>query len=176
MRKTYIIGIDPGLSGGLAILSSVGPPMVTKMPIKEISGMKRPSPFDINHWITSYSMPFKRMIFIEKSLPIVGSKRGMQQIQTTEQNYGFLLGVLSQLNDINEINVKDWQKEMLGDMPRCMTTKEASIAKCQEMYNPSLLLPTSRSTKPHDGIADALMIATYGQRLLNKNKKETTNA
>lgn len=42
----------------------------------------------------------------------------------------------------------------------------ASIKKAQELFPDVSLLASDRCKRPHDGLADALLIAEYGRRRL----------
>lgn len=45
-------------------------------------------------------------------------------------------------------------------------TKATSLNAAKRLYPKEDFLPTKKSEKPHDGIVDALLIATYGKRKL----------
>ena len=65
-----------------------------------------------------------------------------------------------------EVNPKTWQKVIFQDIKGAdMSTKDASIEYCRRTYPEQTLLPTPRCSKKHDGMADALCIASYAARV-----------
>lgn len=64
-----------------------------------------------------------------------------------------------------EVNPKTWQKVIFQDIKGAdMSTKDASIEYCRRMYPEQTLLPSPRCSKKHDGMADALCIASYAAK------------
>ena len=62
------------------------------------------------------------------------------------------------------LNPKDWQKEMhLGIRGKHDDTKTASIEACRRLF-PKVALMPNKNGKPHDGVADALLMAEWGRR------------
>lgn len=56
-----------------------------------------------------------------------------------------------------------WQREMHRGTP-AGDTKQRSIVAAQRLFPRVSLLPTERSRRPNDGLADALLISEYGPR------------
>ena len=96
-----------------------------------------------------------------------------QPLFGTKGNFanGFSYGVIRTLVRLSElphieVNPKTWQKEIFKDIRGAdMSTKEASIEYCKRRFPNETLLPTPRCSKKHDGLADALCIASYAARL-----------
>ena len=141
-----IMGIDPGWSGGVAVIdkegnaSARGFTKATKRDIYEIIWDQASCRFD-THSIS--------MCYIEKvhSMP----KQGVASSFKFGHNYGFLRGVITALNiPFTEVSPQKWQGA-LG----CRTggDKNVTKTKAQQLY-PSI--------KITHAIADALLIATYG--------------
>jgi hypothetical protein len=57
-----------------------------------------------------------------------------------------------------------WQRVML---PNCAKgdTKPAALAKAKQLWPAETWLATNRSTKPHDGLVDAALIAEFGRTM-----------
>jgi len=138
----YFLGIDPGISGGLAIVNSLGE-------LSDAVGFKNLTETDINDWMLAY--PYSLAV-LEKvhSMP----KQGVKSTFTFGQSYGLLRGVLVANNLKREfVPPQVWQKA-LG----CMTKGDKNVtkAKAQELF------PNRKITH---AIADACLIAEYARRL-----------
>ena len=148
----YIMGIDPGFSGALAVLDDdLNLEFVMDMPIIMV-GKKRE--LDESKLSTIFSRWRLRpmTIGIEKSqtMPnqgIVSSGRYMA-------SYGFLRGLcMGNGLPYHLIRPQSWKKAMMPDMGK---DKGASIQKVTQLY------PELRLTRVKDhGIADAILIARY---------------
>lgn len=77
-------------------------------------------------------------------------------------NLGFIEGVI-RANDIpyQLVPPQTWKKEFSLN-----SDKQKSIEVCQKLFPDVNLLPTERSRKPSDGIAEALLMAEYARRKL----------
>ena len=105
---------------------------------------------------------------------IVGFEIGQRQpLFGTKGNFanGYSYGVLKTVARISgirniEVNPKTWQKVIHKDIRGAdMSTKEASIEYCRRMFPEQTLLASKRCTKKDDGMADALCIASYINRI-----------
>jgi hypothetical protein len=90
-------------------------------------------------------------------------------------NFGWIVGVLEAMLVSYEIpytkvKPKEWQKEMwqgipLQKKPNGRTdTKAMSLLAAKRLFPNEDLTATERSVKPHDGKADALLLAEYCKR------------
>jgi hypothetical protein len=71
--------------------------------------------------------------------------------------------------DFIAVGVSEWQRKMLGRVPRGMT-KKAALAKARKCWPEEKWLANERCRTPHDGIVDAVLIAQYTcDRLKNTN-------
>jgi len=134
-----ILGIDPGQSGGIALLGEITP-MASKMPDTEK---------DIFDLLDSYD---GNRAYIEAVHAMPG--QGVSSCFKFGRNYGFLRGCLIALGiPFETVTPQKWQKA-LG----CLShgDKNVTKAKAQELF-PSLKVTHST--------ADALLIALYGSRL-----------
>jgi Holliday junction resolvasome RuvABC endonuclease subunit len=150
-----IIGIDPGVSGGMAF-SIVGKHI-------ETFPFEKATEADVVDWI-KYREYDGTHAFIERvsSSP----QMGVVSAFTFGKSYGFLRGILTGLGiPYEEVTPATWQKAM-----GCLTKgdKNVSKARCQQLF------PQVKATH---AIADAVLIAEYGRRLINQRNgnKETAN-
>lgn len=150
-----IIGIDPGLHGGVATAVGVFP-----MPIIGET-KKQVCPITLAGRIRQLEYKAKDkggVVYIEK----VGARPG--QGVTSMYNFGYgcgtVYGVFATLGyTVRFVTPQKWKKVVLGtSFPH---DKDGAIQYCRCRHpNTDLILPKHRT--PHDGIADALCIYDYG--------------
>lgn len=158
---TYIIGIDPGIKGGVGVLDTYENLFVYdkfSMPLNrpriDTTGLSRRLEFFGGSGIA----------YVEKQ-HVRGNQGGNFTIGV---NYGRILAVLEMLHiPYTEVDPKTWQSRMLAaELYQCNgDTKEAAIMYC---HNQGWNVPrrSGRSDSPfNDGISDALVIAAYGTEL-----------
>ena len=158
MSKIYI-GIDPGKSGGIAIILE-DEVKVTPM----ILAGKDVDVGAVAHWIgyITNNYPTTVIACIEKvhSMP----KQGV----ASSFKFGFVTGVMHGIIrtlgiPLHMVTPQAWKKRILAGTPK---DKDAAIDFCRRVYPNVNLLATERSRVPHSGIADALCIAKYAQETL----------
>ena len=143
--KTYI-GIDPGKSGALALLTEDG--QCTVVPFQESA---------YTAILKAASGP-SSVCCLEKVGAMPG--QGVVSMFNFGHNLGYIEGLL-QAFDIpyQLVPPQTWKKEF------CVTSdKNTSIEVCRKLFPHVCLLPTSRSRKPSDGMAEAILIAEYARR------------
>lgn len=160
----YYIGIDPGYTGAIAIISKNTVIDVIDMPLtiikkgtKKIVNLKRVDEVKKRidgKFLYNFLKKYKKVfVTIEhaQSMP----DQGEVSIFNYAEGYGRVLGVLDSLGiDFHEVNSSVWKNKMkLND------DKKLSISKCLEYF------PDSKSyvnlVKYH-GRAEALLLAKYG--------------
>lgn len=144
-----ILGIDPGLSGGMVVLSRTGEVVLVVPFIKY-------TPHDIAGYLEPLDID---QAFLEgvNAFP----KQGVTSVFKFGTNYGWWQGVLTVLQiPFQRVYPLKWQTAM-----NCRTggNKNISKARAQELF-PAL--------KVTHAIADALLIAEYGRRQENKQPTE----
>lgn len=76
------------------------------------------------------------------------------------RNFGFILGLLTAFRIPYElVRPQKWKKEF-----SCTSDKNTSIEVAQRMFPGVDLRRTPKCQKPHDGIAEALLMASYAKR------------
>lgn len=151
-----ILGIDPGITGGLAVLNAHGTfGWGCRTPV--LQGKKRE--YDIPSMCsvlmraaTDYE---EILIGIEKvhSLP----RDGRVGAFSFGRGYGLWLGLLTGLAlPYIEITPQRWQAKMLAGLPRGPHTKTSAVRAAQARF-PSIPI----TAKADWGIADAALIAEY---------------
>lgn len=143
--KTYI-GIDPGKSGALALLTEDG--QCTVVPFHERA---------YTEILKAASGP-SSVCCLEKVGAMPG--QGVVSMFNFGHNLGYIEGLL-QAFDIpyQLVPPQTWKKEF------CVTSdKNTSIEVCRKLFPHVCLLPTARSRKPSDGMAEAMLLAEYARR------------
>lgn len=152
------IGIDPGKSGGIAVISSLDNTQIDVFPMP-IAGNEIDM-HAIYVRLKKHCLGYPMAGYIEK----VGAmpKQGV----TSMFSFGFTTGALHAILACLEIpryivTPQEWKKEILIGTAK---DKAAAIEYCIKAYPGVNLLATERSKVCHDGMADALCIATYAKK------------
>lgn len=161
-----ICGIDPGKHGALFLLTPEGrcyTDIAGTVPvIKKTKKVKEKIDYPMLHAAWSGALTYADEIFLERVSAMPG------QGVTSMFNFGYIAGfmysmALSSGKKVTFVRPQEWKKEMdlIGaekeESPR-MASK--LLPKC------AILWPL----KKHEGIAEAALIALYGQRLRLKEK------
>jgi len=164
-------GIDPGLSGGLAVIASDGSLYKIAMPTITFGNTKdnsKKTEIDRKGVLSFLQLfPAHTHVVIEKQEAF----RGQDIVSgcTICKNYGMLLMALTVARFyITEVSPGDWQayfgivsvKKGGGK-----TTKQQAYKIAQAKYPNVDFRKSERARTPHDGMVDATLIATYCQSL-----------
>ncbi len=145
-----IMGVDPGKHGGLALI--VGPQaFAQQIPLagKELDLS------ELAVWIKGWEPD---VAYVERvhAFP----KQGVTSVFTFGKVYGSILGVLGALGiRVELVEPTEWKKVVLAGTTK---DKDAAIDYARRAYPGTSLIPEGKRT-PHDGLADAICIATYGK-------------
>lgn len=86
--------------------------------------------------------------------------QGVTSMFSFGENFGFIQGVLSSFGIPFElVHPRKWKKEF-----SITSDKNTSIEVCKRLFPDVSLLPTDRSRKESDGMAEALLMAEYARR------------
>ena len=141
------IGIDPGKSGALAVISDDGAVSVV--------------PFDTDTYVATLRyVPGQTRAVLEHVTAM--PKQGVTSMFHFGENFGYIKGLL-EANGIpyELVRPQKWKKEfgITGD-------KNSSIAVCKRLFPGVSLRRTERCRKDDDGMAEALLMAEYARRRL----------
>ena len=141
------IGVDPGASGSLAVINGDGE-VVSLIPFDEKEYKS------ILYGISV--MPCSAVVEHVGAMP----KQGVSSTFKFGQNFGFILGLMTAFEIPFElVRPQKWKKEF-----SCTSDKNTSIAVAQRLFPKADLRRTPRCSKPHDGHAEALLMAEYCRR------------
>lgn len=165
-----IMGVDPGLNGGVAFLNDNGRLLhYQRMPIKPVmhDGKKTAKRIiDIAQVAAMVAKMEPTQVYVEQvhAMP----QQGITSTFTFGMGYGMILGLVYALDAIMEtrlVTPQRWQGFLYGKGYRQdLEPKGRALAKFSELW-PSLV----EENVTHDGIVDAILIAEYGRRQLNLN-------
>lgn len=153
-----IIGIDNGLDGGLCAISTFDGAIIakTRMPTLQMSKKKEVDIRQVNYWIQGLHTSFE--LAIEEPL---AHAKSSQAVRSMAISFGKLLGMAeSHHYDVKRVSVHKWQKHLLGRVPKGKT-KEFALELAEQLAPDENWLASGRCRKPHDGMIDAYLIATY---------------
>jgi crossover junction endodeoxyribonuclease RuvC len=151
-----VLGIDPGLDGGLAFIGD-GLFDIMTMPILENDKGRELDEEAIASIIKQYQNGIILAV-VEKvhSMP----KQGVRSTFTFGMGYGQIKGILAALAIPRElVRPQEWQRTILKGYPE---GSEAIVAS--QLFPGRDFRKSQRSKKPHSGILDAVLIAEYGRR------------
>jgi len=147
-----VVGIDPGLKGGLAlIVSEAGQAFAEQMPIAGRSIDVAELALFLRGWGPD-------VVYIEKVGPM--PKQGVVSTFTFGEGYGLVKGAIIALGyRLELVAPQTWKAQVLAGTKK---DKEAAVDYCRRAY-PSVRLVPEQCRVAHDGMADALCLAEYGR-------------
>lgn len=158
MNRVFI-GIDPGKNGGIAVIDKVEylPHRVNMTRVYSDEILLKTVRF-----ITTVAKDFDDDIIccLEKVGAMPG--QGVVSMFNFGKSYGYIKGVLEAFGiPYQEVPPQRWKKEF-----GLTSDKTASVEVCRRLFPDVNLLATPRCKKPHDGMAEALLMAEYARRKL----------
>lgn len=144
----HVIGIDPGKSGGFAIINGDGAvafPWDDRSFVDEMCGI---------------ILSDVGIAVVEKVSAMPG--QGVTSMFTFGKSAGFIEGVLSACGiPYQLVPPQKWKKEYsLG------SDKKKAVEVCEHLFPTVSLYRTKKCTTKHDGMAEALLMAEYARRLI----------
>lgn len=157
------LGIDPGITGAVAIITKKGKIKIFDTPATKIkkgkSNRNEYLPVEMSNLIKRIINKYgvqKCHLAIEKvhSMP----KQGVASTFSFGRGYGIWLGIIAALNiSSSDITPQEWKKEIM----KGMSDKDAARIKAQQLFPKYAHL---LNLKKHIGRADSLLIAEYARR------------
>jgi len=142
-------GIDVGIHGALGLLDEEARVIATYT-LPHLGKL-----LDIVGVSTILRDAAPNYVILETQQPF--PKQGAVSTGRLMREFGNLEAILQVMSIPHRlVRPQDWKRAILKGMPK---GKEASVLYCQRRWPDQSLLPTERSRKPSDGIADALCMA-----------------
>lgn len=170
------IGIDNGLTGALVAISDhPGPPIaMIPMPLKAKAKGNEVDAGAVWNWL--YHDCGWKLDQITVILETPGKQGARFRGKDGEMRSGGSLALCSMWDSFGAIRgvleshgirhhriaPQTWQKAMLGSVEKGQT-KPAALAKARQLWPYETWLATPRSTKPHEGMIDAALIAEFAR-------------
>lgn len=150
------IGIDPGMKGGVAFTCNEKKHYAA-FPMPQTRRQLCDLLYSIKALYDQDTI--KAVVECVHSMP----KQGVASTFKFGKGYGEVLGILAALGvEIHEPTPQAWKKLMLAGTDK---GKDASIQVAENMF-PDIQLVLKGCRKPHDGMAEALLMAEYGRLTL----------
>lgn len=147
------IGVDPGKDGTLAILRYRDEPVLVPFNEEEYATWLRRLSL-----LTRNGIDGSVFCVVEHVNAMPG--QGVTSCFSFGQNFGFILGLLTAFCIPYElVRPQKWKKEF-----SCTSDKNTSIEVAQRLFPGVDLRRTPQCRKPHDGKAEALLIAEFCRR------------
>ena len=162
------VGLDPGMTGGLAAVDSSGK-LLSVIAMPRVNGSTGPQDY---HAIKEWFAEMKKLGKVEAALERISVRpgEGVKSKLTAGTNWGFLKGMLVAINArYVEPTPQAWKK--LLALPKRSGKerkkgKEDAVVLATQLF-PGINLTPGRKRVPHDGMADAVLIAEYARRTLS---------
>jgi crossover junction endodeoxyribonuclease RuvC len=154
MGKIYV-GIDPGLKGGIAVITEGI--LTSLLPMPGEAGLR-----EFLQSLSEAGKTIPPMVVLEKSQPM--PKQGVSSVFSYGVGYGIILGMLIYGRiPYHLVRPAVWKSTMLAGEPD-KKDKGTSIRVVERIFPDVELVPRG-CRKPADGLAEALLMAEYGRRL-----------
>lgn len=153
-----ILGIDPGITGGIAIISDHGI-MLEPMPLTEKG--------EVDAEKLWHLIPFNEIKCAYVEEPFAMPKAGAASMLKFGMTVGIVHGVLACCDGMPFVRVRpqEWQKNIYRDCPKKLKGKERSVWSFERIF-PGLDAIAPGCRKLHMGMVEAALIAHYGRRLM----------
>ena len=155
-----IVGIDNGLDGGLCAISAHNGLIIDKraMPTFKRSGKREIDVKTIYEWIADLNT--EPLIAVEEPLRHAKSSQAMRSMGIS---YGKILGMSESHGwEVRPIQVSEWQKAVLGKVPKSLT-KVFALREATRLAPEENWVKSDRCSTPHDGMVDAYLIGCYAR-------------
>lgn len=147
---SVFVGIDPGKSGAMAIISTDKQPFVRVVPFDEREYA------EVLRFYQEYDKIGGSVVERVNAMP----GQGVSSMFSFGENYGFIQGLLTAYNIPFElVTPRVWKKEF-----GVTSDKNTSIAVAKRLFPDVSLKRTERCKKDDDGISEALLMAEYARR------------
>ena len=162
------LGIDPGLSGGLAVVSDDRIQVKIAMPTISLTTKEGITKTEIDRQgVLSFLkiLPEHTHVVIEEQLAY--RSQNITASCTICKNYGIILMALTVAHMyITEVPPDVWQEHFgIVSVKKAggKTTKEQALMIAEEFFPKTDFRKSARARKAHDGIVDAILISIYCQ-------------
>ena len=167
-----IVGIDPGLDGGIAMMEG-SRLVIEQMPTtggtrRSIDAGRLSMQFAA--WMLDEGIEHA---FLERVGAMTG--QGVTSMFSFGEGYGVIKGVLSALHiSYSLVSPQKWQNAI--GVAKSKDTKGAAATRAAQLFPGVDFRASARCRKPHDGMVDAALIAAYGVRVVGSGSNYREDA
>jgi hypothetical protein len=162
--RRITVGIDNGLTGGLVALSEGNLVQQLALPVRDgdlCAG-------EFIRRIQGLGYPYQLTIVIEEPGKFAP---GVYALCSTWKIFGQMTGALTAAGySYQTVAPRSWQAKMLGKIPKGQT-KQFALDCYVRTFDRQPPTKSDKSKKPHDGIVDAALIASYAERYLCRDEE-----
>lgn len=156
MSGDLILGIDPGLSGALALVDAVSGELVAlfDMPVFSLSSGHKIDEYKLARLVDEFG-PRVIEAWVEQITPRPG--QGVVGVKTSAVGYGLVRGVVvANFIPLHDVAPASWKRAMKvsGDKDEARQAATSYFPKSADRW----------PLKKHDGRAEAALIAAFGRR------------
>lgn len=156
--QKIILGIDPGLNGGMCFLDEDGK-IVTLMKTPVIGGRD----YDIQEMDRAIEEHAPTYAWIEQQVAMPG--QGLSSTLQTGKGFGILLGLMAARKIPHQVVMaRQWQTKMFTGINGKLDTKEKSIVSAKRLFPTADFRRSALARIPDDGLTDAANIAECARR------------
>lgn len=168
------IGLDPGLNGGIAILTDD----TIELHIMPLIGEKDYDIQAIKNVLRNHGDA--ALVCVERQQSMPG--QGLTSTFKTGCGFGILLGLLAGLDiRYDVVPAQRWQRKLFTGLAHGQDTKVSSEIVAKRLFPKADFRRSERATRASDGLTDAACIAEFARRTmrgdvqLDKGKRHVPN-
>jgi len=155
---SIVIGIDPGVDGGIAAIGEQGLTLQI-MPASATAKRREIDETELTAWLGQFD-PLMTHVFIERVA--ARPRQGVVAMFSFGTGWGLVRGICAGLRLRYElVRPQEWQRLLLLGQP-----EGAEYFVAARLWPGISFRSSNRSRKPHSGLVDAALIAEYGRRQL----------
>jgi len=162
-----ILGVDPGLNGGLVVISENGLEILHRS-VMPVVAVKKGSLVDFRTLFFDRIMEWKPDIVVIEAVttnPIMGHSAAFK----FGRAFQCVIDAVEAWQCSYElVRPRTWQKAILSSPFKGSDTKAAALDFARHRWPAEDWRANDRCKKPHDGLVDAACIAEYGRRLFRE--------
>lgn len=156
-----ILAFDPGISGGYAVLVDGSVIARGRMPIDKNLKNKK-STINLTEISRLMTVHKPHIVVLERQAPRPGE--GVSSAWTSGYNFGLLFATATELiGNVALVAPRSWATKLHDPNSTLENPKERSLEVAKKLFPNETFLATDRSSKPHEGIIDALLIGYWYQ-------------
>ena len=158
-----VLGIDPGKTGGIVLVDEAGRIVRQQIMPAGAKTWDLPELRTMLGALTSGDFSGPMTCYLERVATMPG--QGISSAFTFGKSVGYVeMALVAAGIPYQEVTPQSWTKIMHEGLSKELPAKERSAVAARRLFPGHSFLATAKSTKPHEGLIDAALIAEYGRR------------